>query len=114
MKRKIIVGIIGLISLLGVSFVGCSNEDVAMVQAAKSSTLMNETSTGSDSLGSISTIVLSSVEGSLLDASELFSERDLEQSADLAVLSISEMGHFLNRTLLDNQAALASSLMAWL
>ena len=30
------------------------------------------------------------------------------------LLSISEMGHFLNRTLFDNQAALASSLRPWL
>jgi ribonucleoside-diphosphate reductase alpha chain len=30
------------------------------------------------------------------------------------VLSISEMGHFLNRTLFDNQAVLASSLRSWL
>jgi Uri superfamily endonuclease len=30
------------------------------------------------------------------------------------VLSISEMGHFLNRTLFDNQTALASSLRPWL
>ena len=97
MKIKIVAGMIGLLILLGVSLVGCSSEDIAMiqvaesgsediatVQAAESSTLMNETSTGSDSSGSISTIVLSSVEGSLLDTSELFTERDLEQSADLA------------------------------
>jgi len=30
------------------------------------------------------------------------------------VLSISEMGHFLNRTLWHNQAALTSSLRPWL
>jgi multimeric flavodoxin WrbA len=30
------------------------------------------------------------------------------------VLSISEMGHFLNRTLWQNQAALTSSLRPWL
>lgn len=30
------------------------------------------------------------------------------------VLSISEMGHFLNRTLWHNQAALTSSLRSWL
>ena len=93
MKRKIIAGMIGLIILLGISFVGCSSEDVGLTQAPKSSTLMNETSTGSDSSGSISTIVLSSVEGSLLDASELFTERDLEQSADLSDASYIELNN---------------------
>ena len=91
MKRKIIAGMIGLIILLGISFVGCSSEDVGPTQAVGSSTLTNETSTGSDSSGSISTIVLSSVEGSLLDTSELFSERDLEQSTDLADASYIEL-----------------------
>jgi RecA-family ATPase len=37
-----------------------------------------------------------------------------QSSSDDRVLSISEMGHFLNRTLFDNQTALASSLRSWL
>jgi len=34
--------------------------------------------------------------------------------AGIIVLSISEMGHFLNRTLWHNQVALISSLRPWL
>jgi hypothetical protein len=93
MKIKIIAGMIGLIILLCMSLVGCSSEDVAIVQAAKGSTLMNETSTGSDSSGSSSTIILSSVEGSLLDTSEMFTERDLEQAADLSDASYIELNN---------------------
>jgi len=37
-----------------------------------------------------------------------------EYEATIEVLSISEMGHFLNRTLWHNQAALTSSLRPWL
>jgi len=54
---------------------------------------MNEMSTGSDSSDSISTIVLPSVEGSLPDTSELFSERDLEQSTDLSDASYIELNN---------------------
>lgn len=63
------------------------------VHATGSSTLMNETSTAYDSSGNMSTIVSSSVEGSLLDISELFSERDLEQSPDLADASYIELSN---------------------
>ena len=91
MKIKIITGMIGLIMLLGVSLAGCSGEDVATVQIQGGSTLVNETSTDSDSSDSISTTVLSSSEDSLLDVSELFTERDLEQSADLSNASYIEL-----------------------
>jgi hypothetical protein len=40
-------------------------------------------------------------------------ERELDRFADF-VLSISTMGHFLNRTLRYDQAALTSSLRSWL
>jgi len=43
--------------------------------------------------------------GHFLNLNDLYSESDSSR-----VLSISEMGHFLNRTLLDNQVALTSSL----
>ena len=85
---KLITGMIGLIMLLGLFLVGCSGEDVATVQIQGSSTLLNETSTGSDS---VSTTALSSAEDSLLDTSGLFTERDLKQSADLSEASYIEL-----------------------
>ncbi|HRX42597.1 MAG TPA: carbohydrate-binding domain-containing protein [Clostridia bacterium] len=86
MKTKSILITI-LVLLVSVSLIGCSVVENSTVNAAVSSTatpnaLPGETSSDdSDAVGT--TVALSSVEGSLLDISELFTERDIEQTADL-------------------------------
>lgn len=81
MKIKLIkkLSAIALSLLMGVSIVGCtkSNEEAVTTQTAGSGVAAQNSS--EDSLSSI----ISTGEGSALDTSELFSNRDLEQSADL-------------------------------
>jgi hypothetical protein len=86
MKTKKIkkISAITLALLLSVSAVGCSNaqdgsEDAAVTQTA----ITQETSTPSSS-AIPSSSETTTTEASVQDTSELFSERDLEQSADLA------------------------------
>lgn len=94
MKKKKLVAL-GLTILLSVGLVGCGTVgDSAATVAATAPQSTDETTSSegttspqstddtSSEIAAVSTA--SSVEGSLLDTSELFTDRDLEQSADLA------------------------------
>ena len=101
MNKK--MGAIALSVLLSLSVAGCSAQEesssetqttitnVASTMNESSATNGTSTTNGSSSglsteaiADAASTSILSSTEGSALDTSELFSERDLEQSADLS------------------------------
>lgn len=88
MKIKKIKAII-LAVLLSISVVGCTttmdnSEDSTINQTSESEVVANGTSTVKDNLGESSSAIISSVEGSMLNVSEMFSNRDLEQSVDLS------------------------------
>lgn len=95
MKKKIAA--IGLPILLSMSLVGCGaaqDDNYSSATTASSATTQStEDSTSSDETvsaqsadvasASIAVSTVSAVDGSLLDTSDLFTDRDLEQSADL-------------------------------
>ncbi|WP_337102047.1 carbohydrate-binding domain-containing protein [Paenibacillus sp. YIM B09110] len=86
MKTKKIkkISAITLALLLSVSAVGCSNaQDGSEDAAAAQTAIVQETSTPTTS-AITSSSGTTAADASVLDTSELFSERDLEQSADLA------------------------------
>ncbi|MGO4373301.1 carbohydrate-binding domain-containing protein, partial [Paenibacillus sp. MCAF20] len=83
-KKMKQISAITLALLLSVSAVGCSNaQDGSEDAAAAQTAITQETSTPSSS-ATTSSSETTTAEASLQDTSELFSERDLEQSADLA------------------------------
>lgn len=91
MKMKNIKAIIVAI-LLSISVVGCTTTqddsgDLTINQTPGTEVVASETSTVKDSSEDASedssTVSISSVEGSMLNVSELFTNRDIEQSADL-------------------------------
>ncbi|SHH52349.1 carbohydrate-binding domain-containing protein [Clostridium grantii] len=80
-KKNIITGL--SLSLV-LSFVGCSNaQDNNVASTNAETTVTSEVITTENNTDNTSTSIISTVEGSILDTSELFSDRDLEQSADL-------------------------------
>lgn len=88
MKSKKIFAII-LSMLLILSLAGCAatqvdnSENSVINQTTDTEVAVSETVTTEISSVDSSTSITSSVEGSILDTTELFSDRDLEQSADL-------------------------------
>lgn len=83
-KKTKKISAITLALLLSVSAVGCSNaQDVSVDAAVTQTEITQETSTPSSS-ATTSSSETTTAEASVQDTSELFSERDLEQSADLA------------------------------
>lgn len=88
MKRKNI-RTMALTVLLSLALAGCGaaqeeTTDSTATQTTETEDVSDETTTVEDDSEDSSSTILSSVEGSILDTSELFSERDLEQSPDLA------------------------------
>jgi len=82
MKLKKIRGIAFAMTLLfALSAVGCAATQTETSQAETSES-SSQSSTGSDVIATTSSIV-SSIEGSVLETTQLFSERDLVQEADL-------------------------------
>ncbi len=88
MKNKKLrsLSVITLAALISVAAVGCSNAQVGSEDAtAAAATTQTATSTVSSSAKSTAaSTAASTAKASVLDKSELFSDRDLEQSADLA------------------------------
>jgi len=94
MKKKLLVLLTGL-AVTGsvvVSAAGCASEAVAFGQTAVQDATRTESITITDSAaatasgdtsGDSSANILSAVEGSVLDVTQMFTQRDLEQSADL-------------------------------
>lgn len=99
MKMKAAI-IILITALLAFSFAGCSTSGQTEDDSQSSSTTTTTTAVSEDTSGdatddssddtSVSSI-LSSVEGSMLDTSEMFTDRDLEQTADLEDASYIEL-----------------------
>lgn len=90
MRTKMIktISAISLALVLGISATGCAkaqvgNGNTATTQTADTKAAAGETSTAEKSSGSSSSSTASKVEGTTLVASELFSDKDLKQSADL-------------------------------
>jgi len=99
MKKRLMVLLTGLavVGSIVVSAAGCASEAVAVGEiAAQDATRTDsititdnaasesaDASQSEDTSGDASTSILSSFEGSILDVTEMFTERDLEQSADL-------------------------------
>ncbi|KRE72010.1 carbohydrate-binding domain-containing protein [Paenibacillus sp. Soil750] len=83
MKNKNLksLSIITVAALLSVAAVGCSNAQVGSENATATATTQTATSTVSSTTSSTAT---STSKASVQDKSDLFSDRDLEQSADLA------------------------------
>lgn len=86
--KAIILAIVLSISVVGCTTTKDSSGDSTINQtldseAVSSETSTTETSTVKDNSEDSSSAVISSVEGSMLNVSELFTNRDLEQSADL-------------------------------
>ncbi|OAS13330.1 carbohydrate-binding domain-containing protein [Paenibacillus oryzisoli] len=84
MKKKKLnsLGVITLAALLSVAAVGCSNAPSDNVNA--SATTTTQTATAATSTSSSSTTPKSTATSSVPNKSDLFSDRDLAQSADLA------------------------------
>ncbi|WP_461206660.1 carbohydrate-binding domain-containing protein [Clostridium sp. DL1XJH146] len=86
MKMKKLKGLI-LTMVLIASLAGCStaqNSNSSNSTTNETTEIVStETSTSADNSDNNSTTIISSVEGSILDTSELFTSRDLEQTADL-------------------------------
>ncbi|CAN7753281.1 carbohydrate-binding domain-containing protein [Paenibacillus sp. LjRoot56] len=87
MKNKNLksLSVITLAALLSVAAVGCSNAQVGSEDATATATTQTANSTVSSSAKSTAaSTATSTAKASVLDKAELFSDRDLEQSADLA------------------------------
>jgi hypothetical protein len=70
--------------ILTLSFVGCTNAQDNIADSSTTEIIEGSNNeTTSNSSTSSSSNIISTVAGSILDTSELFSDRDLEQSADL-------------------------------
>jgi hypothetical protein len=80
-KKNMIAILNGFLIL---SFVGCTSvQDNNVVSSTTETTAISQTATAENNVESSSTSIISAVEGSILDTSEMFSNRDLEQTADL-------------------------------
>lgn len=77
-----IVGTLALIAILLVTFAGCSSDSEESSDSQITATGASEETASIDSTSEISDIIASSAEGSYLDTTELFTDRDLEQEAD--------------------------------
>ncbi len=87
MKMKKVSAII-LTLLLSFSFVGCTtaqneSETTTDIQTSDTSAVSNEITTEVSSTAETDSQVSTSIEGSALNTTEMFTERDLQQSADL-------------------------------
>ena len=86
MKRRsataIVLTIILIISLLGCA-IQDENSDLVVTQTTDNGIALGKIATVEDDSSDDLASAISSVEGSLLDVSELFTDRDLKQSADL-------------------------------
>lgn len=88
MKQKLLALFISLAAAgsIMVGTAGCASENVAVAQTIAPNTytgaVTNDT-VASDTSSGDSANILSSAEGSILDVTEMFTDRDLEQSADL-------------------------------
>ena len=82
--KKILIFVAAALILSSFILSGCSTSSSSEVTDSSGAELAAETTTGDETLDIVSTSIVSSVDGSLLDTSELFSDRDMEQSADLS------------------------------
>lgn len=86
MKNKRLNGlsVITLAALLSVAAVGCSNTQVSSGSAAATTQPTTSTTVSSSAAPTAASTTTSAAKTSTVDKSALFSDRDLEQSADLA------------------------------
>ncbi len=96
MKKKIIIITLSMIMLIALAFAGCTAENTESdantanseqtsqaSDTSQTATVSNNTYSDNSSSDNSAENITTNVEGSILDVTELFTERDLEQEADL-------------------------------
>lgn len=83
--KKILIFIVTALAAAALVLNGCSNAGTAEAAAGSQAETTAVATASADNTSAAGTAsILSSVEGSILDTSEMFSDRDMEQSADLS------------------------------